>query len=218
MVKVPNRPPTPAEPRSSGKQPQPEVRPSLTVEVALVAGSSVHDRDPVSAQVRGEQVRLLCRGQVVGEEPVPAAVRDPDESSVGPDAARGEVALVEFETRDPRHARRSSGRKRGWRRRLPRRSWQSTGSRRWTTCRISRRCGWPGCYRACGVLVGLRRRILLARVPEAREAHTDSGQSVRSRSGSGVWPEASCLLPRASVSVKRNSTILRYVRVTTSIA
>ena len=66
MVKVPNRPPTPAEPRSSGKQPQPKVRPSLTVEVALVAGSSVHDRAPVSAQVRGEKVRLLCRGQVVG--------------------------------------------------------------------------------------------------------------------------------------------------------
>ena len=65
MVKVPNRPPTPVEPGPSGPEPPPELCPPLEVEVAIAPGASVHNGDPVSAQLRQERVRLLSRGQVV---------------------------------------------------------------------------------------------------------------------------------------------------------
>lgn len=64
MVKVPNRPPTPAEPRPSGPPP-PEACPSLVLEVDLGADVSVRKGEPISVQVRGGLVRCLSRGQIV---------------------------------------------------------------------------------------------------------------------------------------------------------
>ena len=94
MVKVPNRPPTPTKPRSSGVQPPPEVCPSLTVEVALATGASVHDGDPVAIQLRGNRVRLLCRGQIVAWVDDETTVRMARQCQEAGGRYEGQVAAV----------------------------------------------------------------------------------------------------------------------------
>ena len=77
MVKVPNRPPTPVEPRPSGVSgglPL-DVCPSLELEVALVEGADLRVGDAVSAHLRSGIVQLLCRGQIVARVEDEATVR-----------------------------------------------------------------------------------------------------------------------------------------------
>ena len=68
MVKVPNRPPTPIEPRSSagvsGQLPA-ALCPSLEIEITTGTGVSLQVGDPVLAQVLDGHVRLLCHERVV---------------------------------------------------------------------------------------------------------------------------------------------------------
>ena len=68
MVKVPNRPPTPIEPRRPadvGIPPPSDACPRLEVEVVIVAGAVVREGDRLSTHIRGERVRLQREGQEV---------------------------------------------------------------------------------------------------------------------------------------------------------
>lgn len=69
MVKVPNRSPTPIEPRpvaGIGGQLPSDVCPPLEVEVAFPSDLAIRVGDPVPVQVRAEQVRLMWHAQVIG--------------------------------------------------------------------------------------------------------------------------------------------------------
>ena len=94
MVKVPNRPPTPVDPGPSGPEPPPGACPSLTIEVAIATGASLHNGDPMSAQLRGGRVRLLCRGQVVAWVDDETTVRTIHQCHETGGRYRGQVASV----------------------------------------------------------------------------------------------------------------------------
>ena len=75
MVKAAKGTATRVEKQSTGKGAPPEACPPLTLEVALAARSTLREGDPVAAQVRGKEVRLLSRGQIVARVDDEAFVR-----------------------------------------------------------------------------------------------------------------------------------------------
>lgn len=80
MVKIPNRPPTPIEPRyPAGPPVPPEICADLSAQVPLEAGALVRVNDRIFTQVRDGRVRVMSRGQVIGwivdPESVPVIVK-----------------------------------------------------------------------------------------------------------------------------------------------
>ncbi len=94
MVKVPNRMATAVEPQPLGPPPSHEACPPLTLEIAIATGVSVHDRDSVSAQLRGARVRLLSRGQILAWVDDEAAVRTIKQCYESGGRYEGHVAAV----------------------------------------------------------------------------------------------------------------------------
>lgn len=98
MVKVPNRPPTPIEPRVPPGGPPSSLCPELIAEVLLEGSHNVRLGDLVSVQVRNARVRVLSNGQVVGSIVDPQTVEAILRCSEAGGAYQGRVNSLDMKT------------------------------------------------------------------------------------------------------------------------